>query len=62
MPIINIDGPHITDINVRRELVTELTAAAAKAYSLPKEKIIVLIRENNPDQVSVDGTLLADRK
>ena len=62
MPIINIDGPPIADLEVRRTLVEELTAAAAKAYALPEEKIIVLIRENTPQQVAVGGTLLADRK
>lgn len=62
MPIINIDGPPIADIEVRRALVDELTAAAVKAYKLPAEKIIVLIRENGPEQVAVGGTLLADRR
>lgn len=62
MPIINIDGPPIADLAVRRALVEELTAAAAKAYALPAEKIIVLIRENTPQQVAVGGTLLADRR
>ena len=62
MPIINIDGPHIADIEVRRQMAKELTAAAVKAYALPAEKIIVLIRENGPEQVAVGGTLIADRK
>lgn len=62
MPIINIEGPPIADLAVRRTLVSELTAAAAKAYDLPAEKIIVLIRENTPQQVAVGGILIADRK
>lgn len=62
MPIIQLDGPPIKDLAVRRTLVQELTAAAAKAYNMPEEKIIVLIRENSPEQVSVGGTLIADRK
>ena len=61
MPILTLDGPPIADLNVRRNLVQELTAAAAKAYAMPKEKIIVLIRENSPEQVAVGGTLIADR-
>jgi 4-oxalocrotonate tautomerase len=60
MPIINIEGPPIADINVRRKLVAELTTAAARAYALPEEKIIVLIRENTPEQVAVGGKLIAD--
>lgn len=61
MPIITLEGPPITEKAVRRTLVEELTASAAKAYGLPKEKIIVLIRENAPDQVAVGGVLIADR-
>jgi 4-oxalocrotonate tautomerase len=61
MPIINLDGPLIRDLDVRRKLVSELTAAAARAYGMPEEKIIILIRENTPEQVAVGGTLLSDR-
>ncbi len=62
MPIITIEGPSIPDGRVRRDLVEGLTSAAAKAYDMPKEKIIVLIHENSPDQVAVGGTLIADRR
>ena len=62
MPVINIEGPPIGDMDVRRAMVKELTEAAAKAYAMPREKIIVLIRENQPDQVSVGGELISDLK
>ncbi len=61
MPIITIEGPPIADSAVRRTLVQDLTQAAAKAYALPAEKMIVLIRENRPEQVAVGGVLLSDR-
>lgn len=61
MPIISLDGPPIADMEIRRALVSELTLAAAKAYAMPEEKIIVMIRENTPEQVAVGGTLIADR-
>jgi len=61
MPIITLEGPPIPEKAVRRILVEELTRSAAKAYGLPEEKIIVLVRENAPDQVAVGGVLLADR-
>jgi 4-oxalocrotonate tautomerase len=60
MPIITIEGPQIEDIDTRRALVRELTDAAARAYGLPREKMIVLIRENTPEQVAVGGELIAD--
>jgi 4-oxalocrotonate tautomerase len=61
MPIITIEGPPVSDIDTRRKLVENLTRAAAEAYALPKEKIIILIRENRPDQVAVGGELISDR-
>ena len=60
MPIITIEGPEIKDLDTRRALVRELTDTAARAYDLPREKMIVLIRESTPDQVAVGGELLAD--
>lgn len=60
MPIITIEGPPIRDIDTRRALVRELTEAGARAYGMPAEKMIVLIRENNPEQVAVGGELIAD--
>ena len=62
MPIITIEGPPITDIETRRTLTENLTQTAAEAYGMPKEKIIILIRENRPDQVAVGGELISDRR
>ncbi|MGA1871908.1 MAG: 4-oxalocrotonate tautomerase DmpI [bacterium] len=62
MPNITIEGPVIKDVNKKRTLVKELTDAAAKAYSLPQQTIVVLIKENSPENVGVAGTLLIDRK
>ncbi len=61
MPVITIEGPPISDIESRRKMVADLTEAAAGAYNMPAEKIIVLIRENSPEQVAVAGELIADR-
>lgn len=60
MPMITIEGPEIKDLDTRRVLVRELTDAAARAYGLPRDKMIVLIRENTPEQVAVGGELIAD--
>ena len=60
MPIITLDGPPLR-LEKKRALVTELTTLAARAYELPEATIIVMIRENTPDQVGVGGTLIADR-
>ena len=61
MPIITIEGPPIADMETRRALTQSLTEAASEAYAMPKEKIIILIRENRADQVAVGGELISDR-
>jgi len=62
MPVINVEGPKIKDIGIKRTLVKEFTASAAKAYGLPEEAIVVLIKENVPENVGVGGRLIAERK
>jgi len=62
MPNIIVEGPVIKDVDKKRILVQELTEAATKAYTLPKEAIIVLIKENSPENVGVGGKLVIDRK
>ena len=62
MPNITIEGPKIKDIEIKRSLVKEVTDAAVKAYGLPKEIIVVLIKENSPDNVGVGGQLISDKK
>ena len=62
MPDISIEGPIIKDIDKKKILVREMTDAAVKAYGLPRETIVVLIKENLPENVGVGGQLLIDRR
>ena len=59
MPTIMVEGPPIS-IEQKRQLVEKLTEAAVEAYRI--EHITVLIRENPPENVGVNGQLLADRR
>ena len=61
MPNITIEGPRIKDIEIKRTLVKKLTDAATKAYGLPEETVVVLIKENQPENVGVGGQLIADK-
>ena len=61
MPNITIEGPVLKDIGRKRKLVEEMTDAAVKAYELPREAIVVLIKENRPENVGVGGKLIIDR-
>ncbi|TKJ36605.1 4-oxalocrotonate tautomerase [candidate division TA06 bacterium B3_TA06] len=59
MPLIQVDGPPI-DIEKKRRLVKELTDVAVKIYEI--EHIVVLIRENQPENVGSNGELIADKQ
>jgi 4-oxalocrotonate tautomerase len=60
MPTIRVDGPPI-DIDTKRRLVKKFSQAAAEAYGIAEEHMIVLIRENAPENVGLGGRLLVDR-
>ena len=57
MPTIRVDGPSIT-VEQKKELVKKLTEDAVEVYGI--EHIIVIIRENIPDNVGIDGELLSE--
>ena len=59
MPVIRVDGPPIPDIERKRELVKRLTQVATDVYKI--EHIVVLIRENAPENVGVNGQLILDK-
>jgi 4-oxalocrotonate tautomerase len=60
MPTIVVDGPPIPQIERKRELVKALYDAAHNVYGI--KHITVVIRENPPENVGVNGELIMDRK
>jgi len=54
-----VEGPKI-EVEKKRQLVKKLTEAAVEVYGI--EHITVLIRENPPENVGINGELLVDRK
>ena len=61
MPTINVSGPSL-DVEQKRQMARDLTDVAARIYRRPPEHIIVIIHENPPENVSIGGTLVADRR
>lgn len=59
MPTITVEGPQL-EVDKKRTLVKKLTQAAVEVYNI--EHIIVLIKENPPENVGLSGELLADRR
>ncbi len=61
MPLITVEGPKIPEVERKRELVRKLTDTAVEIYGIAREHIIVLIRENPPENVGAGGELIVDR-
>jgi len=59
MPTIMVEGPPIKEIERKRQLVKKLTDVAVEVYGI--KHIVVLIRENAPENVGVEGQLIIDR-
>jgi len=62
MPSATIEGPKIEDVEIKRVLVKEITDALEKAYKLPRQVYVVLIKENPPENVGSAGQLILDKK
>lgn len=62
MPTIIVEGPPLADLDKKRRLVAEMSASASAAFGIPAEAMVVIIRENPPQNVGVGGRLLVDRK
>jgi len=61
MPSVVINGPKIDDIEIKRELVKDITDALEKAYKLRREAYSVVIKENPPENVGSGGILIIDK-
>ncbi len=61
MPNVYVDGPPIKDLEAKRAMTSEITDALEKAYGLPRQAFVVIIKENSPENVCVGGELICDR-
>ncbi len=61
MPTVTIEGPPLKNVDTKRILTKEITESTAKAYQLTEDVIVVVIKENLPENVSVGGQLIMDR-
>ena len=61
MPHIVVNGPPLADMNKRRVLVKEITDVIQTVYEVPRQAIVIVIREDGPSNVSSGGVLLSDK-
>lgn len=58
MPVIIFEGSKLTK-DQKVKLAKELTTVSSKIVNLPEDAIITLIKENDKENISVAGQLLA---
>jgi 4-oxalocrotonate tautomerase family enzyme len=61
MPVITVEGPRISDLGKKRQLVQQFTDAASEAFGMSKDAIIVILHETSPECVAAGGELICDR-
>jgi 4-oxalocrotonate tautomerase len=61
MPHIVVNGPPIKDMDKKRVLVKEITDVIQKVYEVPRQAIVIVIREDSSSNVGSGGTLLSDK-
>ncbi len=61
MPNVTVEGPSLS-LDKKRELSVEITDTAARVYGLPMEAIVVVIKENPPENVCVGGRMICDNR
>ncbi len=62
MPVLTFEGPPIEDIEKKRSFVKGLTDVVCASFpNIPRKAILVLLKENRPDNVANGGQLLLDQ-
>ena len=61
MPTVIVEGPQLS-LERTRTLVESITETVSGIYDWPAERIIIIIRENNDENVARGGVLIADSK
>ncbi|MCD6196628.1 MAG: tautomerase family protein [Staphylothermus sp.] len=59
MPTIIVEGPPIS-IDKKRELVEKISKIISEIYGI--KYITIIIKENPPENIGINGELLIDRK
>ncbi|MDI6724459.1 MAG: 2-hydroxymuconate tautomerase family protein [Methanobacterium sp.] len=59
MPVINIESPKMSK-KQRESLVKQITEISAEILEMPKESIMILIKEIDHEHVGVGGALLSN--
>jgi 4-oxalocrotonate tautomerase len=59
MPNVYIEGPPLSP-EQKREIAMEMSETARRVYGVPIQAIVVVVRENPPENVCVAGRMVCD--
>jgi 4-oxalocrotonate tautomerase len=61
MPVIQVNSFRQPDIDKKRKLVEKLADTMVELYGVPRESVIVMIKEDEPENVGIGGILALDK-
>jgi len=61
MPVILVNALKQPDIDKKRKLVSRITDAMVEVYGVPREAVVVVIKEDELENIGLGGTLALDK-
>ncbi|MFH1728035.1 MAG: 4-oxalocrotonate tautomerase DmpI [Pseudomonadota bacterium] len=61
MPIVRIEGPKFKSLDHKRKMVEKITETVSEIFEMPKETVIVILKELEKENVGLSGKLVVDR-
>ena len=61
MPFIQVNALKQPDIDKKRKLVEKLADLMVELYDVPRESVVVMIKEDEPENVGIGGMLALDK-
>jgi 4-oxalocrotonate tautomerase len=61
MPVIQVNVLKQPDIEKKKKLVAKLTDVMVEVYGVPRESVVVMIKEDERENVGLGGVLALDK-
>jgi 4-oxalocrotonate tautomerase len=61
MPVIQVNALKQPDIDKKRKMVMKLTDVMVEVYGVPRESVVIMIKEDELENVGLGGMLAIDK-
>jgi len=61
MPVIQVNALKQPDIDKKRKVVMKLTDVMVEVYGVPRESVVIMIKEDELENVGLGGMLALDK-